>query len=278
MMIVDGKLIAHDIKSRLKEITYERDPHLSLGIVMTEENPAIRQFVALKQSFGKSIGVDTEILKLSPFEQKNENLLQLIMHSTRKFDGIVLQLPISSNFIVDNILSIFPFTHDVDVLGNTAYQQFKEGNLPFLPPVVGAFAEILSRSKIKLAGKRVLVVGEGRLVGGPAAVWARRLGAVVTVATKETVDLATLTRQAEVIILGAGIPKILQPDMIQEGVVILDAGTGEVAGIVQGDADQACAEKSALFTPTPGGVGPVTVSKLFENLVALHEITHAKQI
>ena len=278
MMIVDGKLIAHDIKSMLKEITYERDPHLSLGIVMTEENPAIRQFVALKQSFGKSIGVDTEILKLSPFEQKNENLLQLIMHSTRKFDGIVLQLPISSNFIVDNILSIFPFTHDVDVLGNTAYQQFKEGNLPFLPPVVGAFAEILSRSKIKLAGKRVLVVGEGRLVGGPAAVWARRLGAVVTVATKETVDLATLTRQAEVIILGAGIPKILQPDMIQEGVVILDAGTGEVAGIVQGDADQACAEKSALFTPTPGGVGPVTVSKLFENLVALHEITHAKQI
>ncbi|HCC05029.1 TPA: hypothetical protein DEP58_01835 [Patescibacteria group bacterium] len=277
-MIIDGKLIAHDIKTRLKDITSEQDPHLSLGIVVTHETPAIRQFAALKQSFGKSIGVVTEILKLGPFEQKNEHLLQLIMHSTRKFDGIVLQLPIAPTFMLDNILSIFPLTHDVDVLGNTAYQQFKEGNLPFLPPVVGAFAEILSRSKIKLVGKKVLVIGEGRLVGGPSAVWARRLGAIVTVANKETVNLETLTQQAEVIMLGAGSPGLLKPDMIQEGVIILDAGSGEVAGVVQGDADQACAEKSALFTPTPGGVGPVTVAKLFENIVALREITHPRTL
>lgn len=275
-MIVDGKLIAHDIKSRLKEVTYERDPRFSLAIIVTQETPAIRQFAALKQSFGTSIGVTTEILKLGPFEQKNENLLQLIMHSTRSFDGIVLQLPIAPHYFLDNILNIFPLTHDVDVLGNTAYQQFKEGNLPFLPPVVGAFAEILSRSRIKLAGKKVLVVGEGRLVGAPAAVWARHLGAVVTVATKETTDLTALTLQADVIMLGTGVPGLLKPDMVQEGVVILDAGSGEVAGVVQGDANQACAEKASLFTPTPGGVGPVTVAKLFENLVALHQITHAR--
>jgi methylenetetrahydrofolate dehydrogenase (NADP+)/methenyltetrahydrofolate cyclohydrolase len=275
-MIIDGKLIAHTLKGKIKDVTDDVDLHLSLGIIVTEETPAIRQFVTLKQNFGKSVKVNVEVLRLGVLEQDNQHLIELLLHATKTFDGIVLQLPISSNLSLENVLRMYPLTHDVDVLGHTAYQQFKEGNLPFLPPVVGAFEEILKRNSIKLAGKHVLIVGEGRLVGAPSAIWASRFGATVTVATKETSDLASLSRQADILILGAGSPGLIQPDMIKEGVIILDAGTGEVAGVVQGDADPACAEKASLFTPTPGGVGPITVAKVFQNLLTLHDIRYPK--
>jgi len=276
-MLVDGKYIAHTVKEKVKDRTYEIDPHLSLGIIVTQENPAIKKFVELKKEFGKSVHVEVEELTLGVRDQTNEKLLELMMHSARKFDGLVLQLPLGHQYNLEDVLNIYPMTHDVDVLGNMAYEQFREGNLPFLPPVVGAFSEILKANEVKLVGKKVLVVGEGRLVGAPAAIWARGHGAYVTVATKETADITPLTQDADIIMLGAGSPGLLKPDMIKEGVIILDAGTGEVAGVLQGDADPACAEKASLFTPTPGGIGPITVAKVFENLVALKDIKTPKR-
>ncbi len=271
-MIIDSKLIVRELEAKLKSKTLERDPRLTLGIIVTHETPASHQYANIKQAFGKKIGVKVDFLKLASYEQENTKLLELIMHSTRKYDGIILQLPLPPHFFLENVLNIFPFTHDVDLIGNTGYQQYKERNLPLLPPVVGAFSEILKRSDVKLTGKNVVIFGEGRLVGGPSVVWATRLGATVTVITKETTNVTDLTMQADIIILGTGTPGLLKPDMIQEGVMILDAGSGQVDGVVQGDADPACAEKSSLFTPTPGGVGPITVAKMFENLVVLNEL------
>jgi 5,10-methylene-tetrahydrofolate dehydrogenase/methenyl tetrahydrofolate cyclohydrolase len=274
-MIIDGKLIAHELKTKLKERTYEIDPHLSLGIIVTEETPATKQFVKIKQLFASNINVETEVLELAQMKRETEDLLELILHASRKFDGVILQLPIPQHFNLSSVLNLFPFTQDVDVIGNAAYQQFKEGSLPFLPPVVGAFAEVLHKSEVRLTGKKVLVVGDGRLVGAPSAIWAERLGAYVTVATKETDNLHELTKDADAIILGAGVPGLLKPEMIKDGVIILDAGAGDVNGKVMGDAMQECAEKASVFTPTPGGIGPITVAKLFENLVALDDIKHS---
>ncbi len=276
-MIIDGKLIAHELKTKLKERTYEIDPRLSLGIIVTEETPATKQFVTIKQAFGKNINVKTDVLTLGQFEQKDEDLLELILHASREYDGVVLQLPIPDHFNLSSVLNLYPFTQDVDVIGNASFQQFKEGSLPFLPPVVGAFAEILHKSKVRLTGKQVLVVGEGRLVGAPSAIWAERLGAFVTVATKETENLSELTEKADAIILGAGVPGLLKPDMIKDDVIILDAGGGDVDGKVFGDAVPECADKASIFTPTPGGIGPITVAKLFENLVALDDIKHSRR-
>jgi methylenetetrahydrofolate dehydrogenase (NADP+)/methenyltetrahydrofolate cyclohydrolase len=96
------------------------------------------------------------------------------------------------------------------------------------------------------------------------------MGAVsVDVVNKGTEDVGALTREADVIMLGAGVPGLLQPDMVKEGAVILDAGTSETAGVVKGDADPSCAEKASLFTPSPGGIGPITVAMIFKNLLAL---------
>ena len=275
-MLVDGKSIAEDIRARLlEEVKHIANP-LKLGVIALEHTAETRQFLNIKQRFGQSIHVDVSLISLPRLHEDTEHLLAEIIHAPHTYDGLILQLPIPHTYDAAQALGLFPLSVDVDVLGTIAYGQFEEHNLPFLPPVVGAFAEILNRYQYGLAGRNVVVVGEGRLVGAPAAIWARYLGAHVTVLNRATQDIASYTQTADIIILGAGSPGLLTPDMVKQGVIVLDAGTSEEGGVVKGDADPAVAEKAALFTPTPGGVGPVTVAKVFENLLTLYHLKHKK--
>ncbi len=275
-MIIDGKAIAYSIKDQIKKKTAELEKRLALGIIVVHETPAIRQFVRLKEEFGASVKIGVEVIRVQALDERSDKVLEILLHATRKYDGVILQLPLPPTVSLENILRIYPLTHDVDVIGHTAYQQYKEGNLPLLPPVVGAFDEILKRNGVRLLGKNVVIVGEGRLVGGPAVYWVNKQGGEVTVVNEETVNPREILQSADVVILGAGKPGLLQPDMVKDGVIILDAGTGEEAGVVKGDADPLCADKASLFTPTPGGIGPITVAKVFENLVILHDLKRGK--
>ena len=119
--------------------------------------------------------------------------------------------------------------------------------------------------------EKVVVVGHGRLVGEPAALWAKGQGATVTVVTKETSNSEQIIAAADVLILGAGQPNIITPEAIKPGVVIFDAGTSEDNGELKGDAHPDCAEVASLFTPVPGGIGPITVSMLLKNVVKAAE-------
>jgi len=138
-----------------------------------------------------------------------------------------------------------------------------------LPPVVGAIKELSKRQHVVFAGAKVVVVGEGRLVGKPAALWAKKQGAQVKVIHRNTERPEEILKTADIIISGAGDPGIIKPEMIKEGVVIFDAGTSEEGGVLKGDANPACADKATLFTPVPGGIGPITVAVLLRNLVNL---------
>jgi len=156
---------------------------------------------------------------------------------------------------------------DVDVISHEGMVVFESGESNILPPVVGAIDEILTLNNISVAGKKVVVLGNGRLVGLPAAMWFERNNADVSVLTRESTDSLLQIKNADILVLGAGSPHFVKPDMIQKGVVILDAGTSEEAGRLAGDADPACAEKASVFTPVPGGIGPLTVAVLFRNVL-----------
>ena len=116
-----------------------------------------------------------------------------------------------------------------------------------------------------------MVVGKGFLVGAPVAAWLTGQGADVSVLTSKSGDLAATLGNADIIISGAGSPHLIKPEMLKQGVVLIDAGTSESDGILAGDADPACADTCSLFTPVPGGVGPLAVACLFENAVTLAE-------
>jgi methylenetetrahydrofolate dehydrogenase (NADP+)/methenyltetrahydrofolate cyclohydrolase len=271
-MIIDGRAFAQQIKEEVnKKVRTHAEPP-TLGLVVVKDTPEIHKFTSLKQAFGKEVGVPTTILEVSYAKRTTEGILGALLHATHLFDAVVLQLPLPPLIDLDAVFRFLPITHDVDVLGDVALTQYKEGHLPFHPPVVGAMKDILEKNGIGLAGRKVLVVGQGRLVGLPATMWAKMSGAQVMVATKETENLADLARSAEVLILGAGVPALITPDMVQDGAIILDAGTSEVGGVLRGDADPSCAEKARIFTPTPGGIGPMTVAKVFENVLTLAEL------
>jgi methylenetetrahydrofolate dehydrogenase (NADP+)/methenyltetrahydrofolate cyclohydrolase len=176
-------------------------------------------------------------------------------------DGIIVQLPFPSHIDTDVIITAVAPSHDIDGMTYDGSQTDR------LPPVVGAIHEISIRHAIAWTGKRVVVVGRGRLVGIPVALYAKVQGADVSVVDKQTINITAITKTADIIVTGAGSPHIITPDMVRSGVAVFDAGTSEDGGELAGDVHPEVAELASLFTPVPGGIGPITVAVLLRNCI-----------
>jgi methylenetetrahydrofolate dehydrogenase (NADP+) / methenyltetrahydrofolate cyclohydrolase len=268
-MIIDGKQLAQDATQELASLYATLPRQARLGIVVAHSTPEIELFVRKKRELASVLGVAVEAYRPRIPTCTEDEIRAMIARATEECDGVIVQLPLPSSIDTQRMLAHIPATKDVDVLGAHAYAAFVQGKTSLLPPVVGAMQRVLQRAGVYMQGMRVVVVGHGRLVGAPAAVWARREGAEVVVVTKNTPDIAAHTRTAEVLMLGAGVSGLITPEMVCDGVVVLDAGTSEAAGKLRGDADPRVAEKASVFTPTPGGIGPLTVVEIFANLYAL---------
>ncbi len=139
-----------------------------------------------------------------------------------------------------------------------------------IPPVVGAIDILLKEHNIDLEGKNVVLVGSGDLVGKPLAVFFMREGATVSVLNKFTDDISFYTKDADIIVSGTGVPKIITGDIIKEGVVVIDAGTSAFLGGIVGDVDiDSVATRASFLAKVPGGVGPLTIYCLAKNLIEL---------
>lgn len=255
-MIIDGKKIRDQIKEELKKSFGALGDSVSLGIVLVGEDPASEKFVSLKQRFGEDIGVDVW-LKILPETASTERVIHSI--ENLETDGVVVQLPLPEHIDEVAVLASIPKEKDVDVLNGGEFDA----------PVSGAVFEILNSCEVELSGKSIVVVGEGKLVGLPVIDSLKKRGLDFTAVSIETPEeeKLNLIKEADVIISGAGDPHFIKEDMIKKRVVIIDAGTSEKAGKLEGDVDPACVNKASLITPVPGGVGPVTVAILFKNLL-----------
>lgn len=266
-MIVDGKLVASKIKEKVVE-QQQGKTKKEICFVIFGENRASQQFIEMKCRFAESLKIPTRVVRhpetLIPEEAK-EVILKL---ASEDISGIVVQLPLPHGFPVSEILNTVPPKFDLDVLSDKSKEKSRNGTSHKVAPVARAVMEIFSYYDVEMQGKKVLVIGAGRLVGEPVANMLESLGIKYSVIDRDT-DLEVgkkLISEADIIISGAGSPHMLKPEMIKEGVVLIDAGTSEQNGKVVGDADPTCAEKASLFTPVPGGVGPVTLASLFLNL------------
>lgn len=268
-MIIDGRQFANDIRVSVRVALARTNTHLALGILSVGGDGVTKQFVGIKKKTAEDIGVVLVERMLSK-TASTEDVVSAVTELVPVTNGVIVQLPLPETVDRAQVLSILPASHDVDCLGDEARAAFKKGG-PLLPPVVGAIKEILERFNVGIGGKKVVVIGKGVLVGEPAAVWFTQQGAVVA-ALDENDDIITHTKNADIVVLGAGHPGLLKPSMIQGGVVLFDAGTSESGGKIIGDADPACAEKASLMTPVPGGIGPVAVAKIFENLLVCKSI------
>lgn len=279
-MIVDGKKIASEIKDAMRASIDMLLSPPRLAIILVGDNLASASYIRMKQRFGSAVGIVVDVQRF-PSDVSLAVLRQGIKDAACAFEGVIIQLPLppamrsqiqgQTQGKTQELLDLVPLAKDVDRLSRDARTLFESGRSPILPPMVAAIDAIVTRYDVALAGKRIVIVGKGPLVGHPMAMYLKNRNLAYTVIDRSYSQekKTQLLKKADIIISGAGAPGFILPDMINDHVVLIDAGTGEAEGVTRGDADQSCATKAALFTPERGGLGPIVVAELFSNLVRL---------
>jgi methylenetetrahydrofolate dehydrogenase (NADP+)/methenyltetrahydrofolate cyclohydrolase len=265
MTIIDGRKIAAEVMERLK--TRPR-PEKFLAAVLVGKAPASISFLKQKEKTARELCVDFRLYKFPADISKDElrgEVGKIAAH--KSCGGVLVQLPLPDREAEQYVLNAIPPAKDVDVLGERALGAFYAGRNPVLPPAAGVVEEIVANCGLRMADCSVAVIGAGKLVGKPIAVWLLRKAKEVLVLYRGG-DL-DLLKGADVVISGVGVPGLINPDMPKPGACVIDFGYGEVNGKLSGDL---CIPQSASqfnYTPTPGGTGPILVAKLLENFYKL---------
>lgn len=262
-MIIDGREMAKGVLARTKERVESLGRTPRVAVFVTSETPATKSYLAIKTKRATDAGC---VLEIHQFSESATTLELQTAIQASSADAIIVQLPLPEHIDTKEVCDAILVAKDADILSSSA-----RAHIELLPPVVAAVREIFIQNAIEVKGKRAVVIGAGFLVGAPCATWLREQGAEVSVVTSGSGSLTDALQEADIIISGAGSPHLIKPSMLKQGVVLIDAGTSESGGEVVGDADPACASVCALFTPVPGGMGPLAVACLFENVMLLTE-------
>lgn len=257
--VLNGAELAGYIKERhAKEVrsivgTYAITP--KLVIVAPNISPVSGVYLRLKQAYAHDIGVAVEVS--SPDESEISELISSL-NTDKSVHGIIVQLPLKDTTITDRVLGQIDPKKDIDGLGPNAQA---------VPATALAIQWLLTGYDIPLDGKKIAVVGQGRLVGKPLTELFRQSGYMVE-AYDEHSNISSVLPVADIIITATGVPALITPEMVAEGAVLIDAGTANDNGVVVGDVAPSVRNRSDVsITPFRGGVGPLTVAALFDNLL-----------
>lgn len=261
-MKVDGKAIASEVieAARVRAVALPRPPSFVAFVVAP--SPATESYLRMKRKQAEAAGVAMDV-RMLPESITTDDLIAEIERAPE--DAVIVQLPLPESIDTDAVLRAIPPEKDADVLSPRS----REASV-VIHPIAAAVADILRRGGVEVAGKRAGVVGQGWLVGKPVAEWLAKEGADVFVVTKESGRLEEL-RSADIIVSGAGSAGIITSTYIASGASVIDVGTSELGGAIAGDVAPEVEAVAGLFTPVPGGVGPVAVAYLIHNVVALSE-------
>lgn len=260
MKLLNGKDLAEYIQERqaqqVRAIRQSLNIAPKLAIVVTIDHPIINVYMRMKKAYGEAILIDTEVHRVT---QDNAAAKIKELNEDPLVHGIIVQLPLERPDETDSIVDLVAPGKDVDALGKGAI---------FDPATPMAILWLLAGYNINLPGKKILLVGRGKLVGAPLERMLLSSGLDVSVADRETKDLKAATLEADVIITATGSPAILYPEMLKEGAVIVDAGVAGEEGKTVGDVAPEVYDRDDLtITPPKGGVGPLTVCALFDNVI-----------
>jgi methylenetetrahydrofolate dehydrogenase (NADP+)/methenyltetrahydrofolate cyclohydrolase len=260
MRLLNGKDLADYIKERqaaqIRALKQAHGINPKLAIVVAGDNPVINVYVRLKQRYGEEVGVDVDVHRIQQTEVKE--LLNKLSND-QSVQAIIVQLPLQDPSETDEIVRLVPAEKDVDGLGDRP---------AFDPATPLAILWLLAGYNIDLAGKDVVLVGQGKLVGAPLEKMLLSSDITPRVVVKETPDIPGEIRKADVVISATGVPGLIKPDMLKARAVVVDAGVASEGGKTVGDVAPEVYERDDLtITPVKGGVGPLTVCALFENVI-----------
>lgn len=273
MKLLDGKKLADKILANIKKEIKNCHLKLRLAVILVGENMASKIFIKQKQKACKEVGIEFKLFNFSrkiTSDRFKKEIKKIAKNPSNS--GIIIQLPLPSHINTQEILDLIPFGKDVDVLSENGLERFSQRTLPIMPPTVGGISRMLKKYKIDIIGRNIVIVGAGRLVGYPLALWFLRQKSTVSVLNKYTKDFFSFIKKADILISGVGKPNLIRGNMVKKGVIIIDAGTSMKNGKLVGDVDfNNVSRKASYITPVPGGVGPMTVACLIENLIAINK-------
>lgn len=271
---LDGVLVAEKINqdtAKKVEDLILKGIRVKLAVILVGDNPASELYVKLKKKKAEEIGIKAEIIRLDLNIEEKEVIetIEKLNHD-KLTHGIIVQLPLPKKMNTEKVLSVIDPVKDIDGLHPENLGKLLLDNPYVIPPTAGAILEILKEYDIDITGKHVVMVGYGKLVGKPLAamISLSNKNATLTVCNNATEDLGYYTNQADILISATGVGGLITREMVKEGAIVIDAGTSKVDGKIIGDIEYEDVKKVAGYiTPSKGGVGPVTVAKLLQNLV-----------
>lgn len=258
-LLVGSELAAFIKERQAKQVRNLRQEHMiapKLAIVVTVDSPVIATYVALKRRYGADILIDVDI-----YDETMDSVASRIeqLNGDESVHAVIVQLPLQDTAKTDEITALVAPQKDVDGLGSAEF---------FTPATALAIEWLLAGYNVNLADKQLLMVGKGRLVGAPLVrIW-QQSGLDPRVVDSSVTDLTSEVKKADVIVTATGVPGLITSDMLQSKAVVIDAGTASEDGLIVGDlAADVYAREDIRVTPQKGGVGPLTVAALFDNVI-----------
>ncbi|MCK2157931.1 bifunctional methylenetetrahydrofolate dehydrogenase/methenyltetrahydrofolate cyclohydrolase FolD [Exiguobacterium sp. 17-1] len=271
-VVIDGKQVAQSYRLKLKEEVArlkEQRIQPKLTVILIGEDPASQSYVRGKEKAAQEIGMDSDLIRLSE-ETKESELLHLIerLNADASVHGILVQLPLPKHIDESKVIFAISPEKDVDGFHPVSVGKMMIGEPTFLPCTPNGILHLVKEMNVPIAGRHVVVVGRSQIVGKPVGILFLNESATVTYCHSKTADLGAMTRQADILIVAVGVPKLITADMVKPDAVVIDVGVNRVDGKLVGDVEfEAVKEVASMITPVPGGVGPMTITMLLHNTI-----------
>lgn len=274
MQILDGKSYSKLIKNELKKKIEEENLSLKLAVILVGDNEASSIYVCNKEKAAHLLGIDFELWKY-PFDVLEEVLIQKIEELNQREDvtSIMVQLPLPEHICERNVLDSIHYKKDADGLTTYNMGALSLGTEGIISCTPKGILKLLKHYEIPLEGKNVVVLGRSNIVGKPISFLMLRENATVTICHSKTKNLEEYTKKADILIVAVGKSKMIDRNYLKNGAIVIDVGINRENGMLTGDVDfEEVKDMVSFITPVPGGVGPMTVAMLMENVLECYQL------
>ena len=268
MNLLDGKKVRDEVLEDLKQKIAENNLAIKLAIILVGNNEASKIYIRNKEKACKNVGIEVEKHLLDE-KTREEDLIDLInkLNEDASVTGIILQSPVPTHIDFDKCSGLIKASKDVDGFTEENIYNLYLGNDTIMPCTVKGIIRLLEYYDIPLEGANVVIVGRGNIVGHPLSLALINKNATVTVAHSKTKDLSNVTKNADILISATGVAHLITLDMVKPGAVVVDVGVSRIDGHIVGDVDfDNVKDVASWITTNPGGVGPMTVAMIIDNL------------
>lgn len=280
--LIDGVAIGKQLREEIKQGVSKLNASgckPGLAVILVGENPASQTYVKNKEKSSVEVGMKSELIKLPATVTETELLAYVEkLNKDESIHGILVQLPLPKHINEDLVIQAIDPNKDVDGFHPQNVGKMMIGQRTFLPCTPHGIMEMLQRTGVEISGKHAVIIGRSNIVGKPMGQLLLQKDATVTYCHSRTKDLASFTKQADILIVAIGRAKFVTAEHIKEGAVVIDVGmnrdeNGKLCGDV--DFDEA-KEIASAITPVPGGVGPMTITMLLKNTLQSAEIANSE--